>query len=230
MEETADLFFEQLKKFHDAKDVRDWYAKYFAENAFPRCEFRSVLGLLGSDPEEKDLLVFVTDIFHMSQEKTDDLSLQEVKASYERSMDIISAFTLYSSIYPMMHEHVRDRDLRKELAELYNDVSFHLNAPRAEEGPEVLEARRRFYFDLYLPLQVHFIFSKDEFRISNGLEEDFIRLYLIKSGGLDGERLGSPMPTGLPCSSGVFCAILNRMADLHEAVSKVLDFLFNEKY
>jgi hypothetical protein len=229
---TSDLFLEQLEKYHDAEDVRDWYISYFAANKFPRCELESVLDVLGAEIEEKEILVSVTDMFNMSQERTDELALQEVAASYQRSMEVISTFTLYSSIYPILHSRIRDTGFRNALVELYNDVSFRMNAPRSEEGAEVLEARRRFYFDFYLPLQMHFISRKENFSISSDFETDFVELYLIR---LSGEELrkrtwGPLRSMDISSANEVFCDVLDRMAGTHEAVCKVLNFLFNERY
>lgn len=192
----------------------------------PRNKLRDVLDLLGVKIDCTETLVNATSLLEVSQEVSDSKSIQAFDNSYETAMEVISLFTIYSSIFPIIETHISDASLRKKLMALYNDVTFRLNAPREDEASDVLEGRRRFFFDFYLPLQISSICNEKSINIDE--EVDFVRMYLIRKGR--DESVACVTLDGKYGTQDTFNLLYGRMSVKDEDVGVVLNFLFNEVY
>lgn len=168
-----DLFLEELASTCNSGHVRTWYASYI-NNVHPTSAFARVLALLGHT-DGIDVLAAAASLFEAAQQAADSMSILPVHPSYSTSMDIISMFTLHSAAFPIMERHL-PASIRDTAVDIYNEATFHLNAPRDPESQDILEARRRFFFDLYLPLQIHHRGTMPLL----ALEQDFVRMYITR--------------------------------------------------
>lgn len=218
---AIDLLLEEVETMYASGPVRDWYVSYMRNRLPSGNHFGDILALLGVDVENTEVLTAVALLFEMSQEAADVRSLEAVDTSYELSMEIISIFTLHNSIFSIIEKRIPDIPLRNRLVDVFNDISLHLNAPRDEETRDVLEGRRRFFLDLYLPLKICVVDVGE-------CETDFVEMYLIKKGSRESGTWKSV--GGTTDTQGDFRMLYDKIAGRSRSAEKVLDFLFNAVY
>lgn len=181
MQTAIDLLVSELRSTHGSDAVECWYRSYLEKMPCPRSRFADVLSIVMPGTGSSDVLRSITMLFEGAQEAVDAMSLGTADHSYEQAMEIISAITVYSSVFPIIERHVEDKALGQRIADIYSDASMHLNAPR-DGTCEALEGRRRFFFDFHLPVQVG-LACVGRSLATMEKEEDFVRMYLAMRGG-----------------------------------------------
>ncbi|KAG5860110.1 hypothetical protein KMI_03g05610 [Encephalitozoon hellem] len=215
MQKAIELVTTELRSTHDSEAIERWYISYLKEKEHPKSMFRDVLSITMPDIESSDVLESTAMLFEMSQKAADEMSLKDVDHSYEYSMEVISIFTVYNLIFPIIEKHVKDKTLGSRILGIYNDASMHMNRPR-KGSLAVLEGRRRFFFDLYIPVMIYFICTGRNCDMKDK-EEEFVRMYLMKRKG--SERNGACIDQ--------FC---KKMSCGEEKVHEALEFLFCKAY
>ncbi|ADM11717.1 uncharacterized protein Eint_061100 [Encephalitozoon intestinalis ATCC 50506] len=215
MERAIELVMEELGSTHDSECIRNWYFSYLQRKESPKSKFKDVLSIIKADIEDIKVLESTVMLFEISQETADEISLKDVAHSYENSMEIISILSLYNSIFPIIQRCIRNESVGSRVSDLYNEVSMHLNGPR-EGSREVLEGRRRFFFDFYIPVEIYFMSVGKNYEMKEK-EKKFVEMYLTKK-KLDKKGLayGDKFYEEMSCGD--------------EKVSKALKFLFEEVY
>ncbi|KMV66011.1 hypothetical protein M970_061110 [Encephalitozoon cuniculi EcunIII-L] len=215
MQKAKDLFMEEVRSVHDSDIVKRWYSSYLEGKACSKSRFKDVLSIIMPSVEDMEILESTAVLFEISQEVADGMSLKDTEHSYENSMEIISIFALYSSIFSIIQRYIRDKDLGSRIADLYSDVSMRLNVPGDGTWGD-LEGRRRFFFDFYLPVKIYSAFARKDWEM-RGREEEFARMYSSRRRGRDwdGTRMDR-FYEEMSCGDGKVC--------------KALRFLFDEAY
>jgi hypothetical protein len=80
---------------------------------------------------------------------------------YIRGMEVISAFSCFSAIYPLFEKEIGDKRLRVEFVELFNSVHSMLNRPTVD-GKVVADAKTLFYCTFYIPSEIINIFTGEK--------------------------------------------------------------------
>lgn len=215
MQKAIELVTSELRSTHDSEAVERWYLSYLERKACPESMFGDVLSITVPGIESPDILKSTAILFEVSQKAADEMSLKSVSHSYEDSMEIISIFTIYNSIFPIIERQIKDKILGSKVVDVYNDASMHLNGPR-EGTQEILEGRRRFFFDFYIPVKIYLMCKGKNHKMKDK-EKKFVMMYLAKKRG-DGW-------------SEVYARqFYEEMSDGEEKVHKALEFLFSKAY
>ncbi|AFN83204.1 hypothetical protein EROM_061120 [Encephalitozoon romaleae SJ-2008] len=215
MQKAIELVTSEIRSTHDSEAIERWYLSYLERKACPESMFGDVLSITMPDIESSDILKSTAMLFEASQKATDEMSLRSISHSYENSMEIISIFTIYNSIFPIIERHIKDKILGSKVVDVYNDASMHLNGPR-EGTQEILEGRRRFFFDFYIPVKIYLVCTGKSHEIKDK-EKKFVMMYLAKKRG-DGW-----------CEAHTN-QFYEEMSNGEEKVRKALEFLFSKAY